>query len=132
MPMHKIVIARWLEELARVKFEDGRVSLVPNSVDLTQFNAPPRERQQIPTVGMLYSKSKLKGCVTSFAALERVASELPSLRLICFGMDHPGPIALRIPRYGEFHFCPPQDEIRKLYAKCDVWICGGVAAKASV
>lgn len=39
-PMHKVVVAQWLADLARDQFGDVDVSVVPNSVDLQQFNAP--------------------------------------------------------------------------------------------
>ena len=42
MPMHKITISQWLVDLARERFGDADVSLVPNSVDITQFHAPER------------------------------------------------------------------------------------------
>jgi glycosyltransferase involved in cell wall biosynthesis len=124
MPMHKIVISRWLLEFAQVRFGDTEASLVPYGIDFHQFNAPVRTKQPCPTVGMLYSKSWFKGCRTSLAALNQVAASLPSLRLVCFGAERPGPIALRLPSYAEFHFHPPQDLLRQLYARCDVWLCG--------
>jgi glycosyltransferase involved in cell wall biosynthesis len=123
MPMHKIVISKWLVELARERFGDDRVSHVPNSVDQHQFHAPPRGRQKIPTVGFLYSKSRFKGCFTSLAAVRRLAETLPSLRVICFGAEKPG-LRLRLPSNAEFHHQPPQDKIKDIYAQCDVWMCG--------
>ncbi len=123
MPMHKIVISNWLVELARERFGDTVVSHVPYGVDSEQFKAPTRQKQPVPTVGMLFSKFSLKGCRTSLAALERVAKKLPSLRLICFGADRPGPVALRMPANAEFHYRPQQDKLRQLYAQCDVWLC---------
>jgi glycosyltransferase involved in cell wall biosynthesis len=124
MGMHKIVISKWMVELSRDKFGDTRLSHVPNSVDLTQFNAPPRDKQGVPTVGLLYSKSWFKGCRTSLSALKLMAARLPSLRLISFGAEHPGPAALRLPAYSEFHYRPQQNLLRELYGRCDVWMCG--------
>lgn len=124
MPMHKITISKWLVELAREKFGDSAVSHVPNSVDMEQFNAPPRGKQPVPTVGMLYSKSWIKGCNTSLEALKLVAVKMPAVRLLSFGAMQPGPIALRLPPTAEFHLRPPQDKIKDIYARCDVWMCG--------
>ena len=126
MPMHKIIVSRWLVALARSKFNDELVSHVPNSVDLDQFNAPVRSRNAVPTIGMLYHPHPIKGCKTSLRAIERVAAELPSVRLVCFGTEHPD-ITLPLPRFAEFHYRPPQDKLRELYAQCDVWICGSFA-----
>jgi glycosyltransferase involved in cell wall biosynthesis len=123
MPMHKIVISRWLTELARDKFSDSSVSHVPNSVDPTQFHAPPRLKGTVPTVGLLYSLFSLKGCSTSLEALRQVAEALPSLRVVCFGAERPD-FRLPLPRFAEFHYRPSQHELRTLYAQCDVWLCG--------
>jgi len=123
MPMHKITISKWLVQLARDKFGDDVVSHLPNSVDLAQFFAMPRGKRPVPTVGMLYNTFSLKGCDTSFKALKRVAAAMPSLRLVCFGAEQPD-FRLRLPRFAEFHYRPPQERIRDLYSQCDVWLCG--------
>jgi glycosyltransferase involved in cell wall biosynthesis len=123
MPFHKITISKWLVELARDKFGDTVVSHVPNSVDLNQFNAEPRGKQPVPTVGLLYNSFSLKGLDTSLAALKRVSAALPSLRLISFGAEQPD-FRFPLPPNSEFHHRPPQDTIRQLYAQCDVWMCG--------
>jgi glycosyltransferase involved in cell wall biosynthesis len=123
MPIHKIVISKWLVKIAQEKFGDTMLSHVPNSVDLDQFHAAPRGKSPVPTVGLLYATSWMKGCRTSLEALRQVAMALPSLRLICFGAEHPG-LDLRLPPYAEFHYRPAQDKLRELYAQCDVWLCG--------
>ncbi len=123
MPMHKITISKWLVELAREKFGDTAVSHVPNSVDLEQFKAEPRPKQRVPTVGFLYSRSWFKGCRTSVASLKRIVEALPSSRIVSFGAEQPG-IRLPLPPQTEFHYRPPQDKLRDLYAQCDVWVCG--------
>jgi glycosyltransferase involved in cell wall biosynthesis len=123
MPMHKITISQWLVDFAREKFGDGVVSHVPNSVDTIQFNAAPRGKNRVPTVGLLYNTFSLKGCTTSFRALKEVKKAIPSLRLICFGAEPPS-LRLPLPRFAEYHFRPPQDKLKDLYAQCDVWLCG--------
>ena len=123
MPMHKITISKWLVQMAWERFSDSVVSHVPNSVDLAQFHAPPREKSSSPTIGMLYSSYSLKGCVTSLKALRRVAAAVPSLRLVSFGAEQPD-FRLRLPHYTEFHYRPPQHVLKNLYSQCDVWLCG--------
>lgn len=123
MPLHKIVISTWLEKIAQEKFGDTVVSNVPNSVDLDQFHAEPRIKRRVPTVGMLYATSWMKGCRTSLQALEPVAAALPSIKLISFGAERPG-FDLRLPEYAEFHYRPPQQKLRDLYGQCDVWLFG--------
>ena len=56
-------------------------------------------------------------------AIETVRRSLPDLRIVSFGAEKPEE-RLPLPPGSEFHFQPPQDRIRDLYARCDVWLCG--------
>jgi glycosyltransferase involved in cell wall biosynthesis len=121
LPLHKIVIARWLKDLMQAQYGDAAVDLVPNSVDRTQFFSPVRDKQRVPTVGFLYSSVAFKGLDMSLEALQSVRKKFPDLRLICFGSE-PRSATLPLPEGVEFSFSPPQDQIRNLYSQCDVWI----------
>jgi len=123
LPFQKVVISRWLKQLALDKFGDSNVAHVPNSVDTTQFFAPPRQMQAVPTVGFLAAHSPFKGMKTVTAALARMRETIPNLRVIAFGQDSVHAEMAAIPN-SEFHLLPPQDQIRDLYARCDVWMCG--------
>jgi glycosyltransferase involved in cell wall biosynthesis len=123
MPLHKIIISKWLVQLAQEQFGDSIVSHIPNSVDLNQFHAVARGKGAAPTVGLLYHHSPLKGVAVSLKALNLVAAAIPSLRVVSFGTEQPV-LGLRLPPFAEFHYRPPQDMLRSLYAECDVWLCG--------
>lgn len=123
LPLHKIVISKWLVELARDRFGDSNVHHVPNSVDMEQFHAPARGKQATPTVGMLYATLHLKGIDVSLVALERVRKHVGNLRVVAFGAERVS-AELPLPEWVEFHYRPAQDEIRRLYGQCDVWLCG--------
>lgn len=122
LPLHKITIAKWLVDLARTRYGDTNVSLVPNSVDSKQFYAPPRGKQSIPTIGMLYSTAYWKGCDVSLEAFSLSAQKIPDLRLITFG-ETPSP-NLPLPPDTEHAFCPPQSTLRNYYTRCDAWLFG--------
>jgi glycosyltransferase involved in cell wall biosynthesis len=124
MPFHKIIISDWLKGLAADRFGDTDVSLVKNSVDTQLFNAPPRDRNGVPTVGMLYSKFPLKGCALSLAALRRVRDEFPNLTLMTFGAVPTAGDPVPLPDWASFESSPPQQRIAEIYRSCDVWICG--------
>ena len=126
LPLQKIVISQWLEDLARERFGDVGVIRVPNSVDTGLFHAPPRGRQRQPTVGLLYSTAHFKGLDISLPAIARLKEKLPELRLIAFGHGQVSD-QLPLPEWAEFHPSPAQDRIRELYALCDVWLCGSRA-----
>ena len=121
LPLAKVVVASWLADLARERFGNSS-HLVPNSVDTAQFNAPPRGRQARPTVGMLYSTIPAKGADLALAALGAVRRRLPRLRVIAFSAERVA-AHLPLPDWVEFRYRPPQEEIRRIYASCDVWLC---------
>ncbi|MGD0540781.1 MAG: glycosyltransferase family 4 protein [Tepidisphaeraceae bacterium] len=126
LPLHKIVISRWLAQLARDKFGDADVSLVPNSVDMKLFNAPPRARQKRPTVGLLYNRLWFKGCDVALKAVEIALRQIPDLQLIAFGQD-PLRHWLPLPPGAQYLIKPSQESIKNIYAQCDVWLCGSRA-----
>lgn len=121
LPLHKIVIAGWLKDLMAAEYGDRTVDLVPNSVDRSQFFAPPRGKQSKPTVGFLYSTATFKGIDITLRALALLRQRIPELRIVSFGSQQPTP-EHPLPPDTEFHHVPPQDGIRLLYAQCDVWI----------
>jgi Glycosyltransferase len=120
-PMHKIVVSRWLANLARDEYGDTSVSLVPNAVDAQQFHAPVRDKQPFPSVGMLYSAAPIKGCDIGFRAIELAKAAFPDLRLRLFGSDPPSP-NLPLPAGAHFELHPPQHRLREIYASCDAWL----------
>ncbi|WP_088894508.1 glycosyltransferase family 4 protein [Leptolyngbya ohadii] len=122
LPLHKIVVARWLQDLMRDKY-DSNVSLVPNSVDSQQFYAPVRSKQPVPTVGMMYSTTPWKGTDLMIRAFQIAAEQIPQLRMTAFGSYKP--IAtLPLPSNSTFTYRPPQHELRHYYAGCDAWLFG--------
>ncbi len=122
LPLKKIVVSRWLADLARNTFHDDTVSIVSNSVDTDQFNAPPRSKQQTPTVGTMYSVKPYRGCGHVFEAVERAALKYPELNLCSFGIGPEDKVALPVPDRCTYHEMPPQDELSSLYSCCDAWL----------
>ena len=121
LPMHKIVVSRWLEDVMATLYGDEKVDLVPNSVDHSQFFSAIREKQSIPTVGLLYSQGHIKGLDVSLSALRIVGKMIPLLRILSFG-NQPMNERLLLPKDARFYICPPQQEIRNIYSQCDVWL----------
>ena len=123
LPLHKIVISKWLAELAVDRCGAETISHVPNSVDMAQFHAPRRGKQATPTVGVLYNPTPFKGYAQARQAIERARTIIPNLHCVAFGnfnvtTDQP------LPPDCTFFKRPPQEKIREIYAACDVWLCG--------
>lgn len=119
LPLHKIVIARWLQEVMREEYGDNEVDIVPNSVDHGLFYADPRGKQPVPTLGFLYTPIEFKGVDVTLKAIDRLRQRFPSLRVIAFGLYQPGDA---LDSRTEFHFLPAQETIRAIYSQCDVWV----------
>jgi glycosyltransferase involved in cell wall biosynthesis len=123
LPMQKIVISKWLMDLAVNTYGDPTAAHVPNSVDLKQFHAPPRGKQVRPTVGIQYGSTVWKGVDVCVRALEIARKQVPDLHLVSFG-HHPPAAELPLPEGTEYTVHPAQDRIREIYGRCDVWLCG--------
>ncbi|MCW6052226.1 glycosyltransferase family 4 protein [Lyngbya sp. CCAP 1446/10] len=128
LPMHKIAVAKWLEDKARNEFKNLSVSLVPPTVDTEQFHDPqsrksgqPRGKQSVPTVGMYYSIAPWKGSALAIKAFKLAAARIPNLRLVAFGSGETPPPDL-LQQNSEYHRIPSQDELKELYSKCDAWL----------
>lgn len=121
LPMSKIAVAQWLVDLARTRYGDSNVSLVPCSVDTKQFYAPKRGKQLSPVVGMMYSSTPWKGCDIALKAFSLAQKKIPNLRLVAFGSNNPSP-DLPLPPDTEYSRQPPQNAIKDIYAKCDAWL----------
>jgi glycosyltransferase involved in cell wall biosynthesis len=121
LPMHKITISQWLVELARTKYGDRQVSLAPPTVDTKQFYACPRNKQSVPTVGLMYSTVYWKGTDIALKAFSLAAEKIPNLRLVAFGTEAPSS-ELPLPANAEYVIQPDQDKIKDYYSKCDAWL----------
>ena len=123
LPFYRITIAQWLVDLGRGDYGVDQIALVPNGVDTEQFTAPPRSKQKIPTVGMMFSTAHFKGCDISLEAYRVAARNVANLHLTTFGQHQPNE-TLMLPAGADFVYRPPQETIREIYASCDAWLFG--------
>ncbi len=121
LPLHKIVIAEWLRDIARDEHGDAQVDLVPNAVDMAQFHAPVRDKLAVPTVGMLYAPMHWKGTDIAIQAIELARQSLPKLQVVALGSHAPS-AEFKLPAGARYVRSPPQDQIRDVYAQCDAWL----------
>lgn len=126
LPLHKITVSNWLVNLMQTEYGDRNVSLVFPSVDTEQFSAPPRSKQSIPTVGLMYSNDYWKGCDISLKAFSLAKKIVPNLRLVAIG--RPGSESLP-PEFEwhsstEFAYPVAQNHLKDFYGKCDAWLFG--------
>ncbi len=122
-PNLKIAISNALKQTIEEALGPLGLHVVPNAVDLNQFNAPVRERNPVPRVGFIYAQAVIKGADVCTAACELARQKIPDLQVLSFGSD-----ALQSPRSlpagAQYIQRPNQNELARLYAQCDVWLFG--------
>jgi glycosyltransferase involved in cell wall biosynthesis len=121
LPTRKIAVSRWLIDMLRDEFHDPSAALVPCAIDPKTFYAQPRGKQTTPTVGVMYSVDRFKGCDISLRAFEIAKRTVPNLRLMSFGSSPVAP-ELPLPAGATFEMRPSQDRIREIYGSCDGWL----------
>ncbi len=121
MPFFKIVVSGWLNRIMQDTYGDHTAVLVPNSIDHTVFDAVPRDKQRVPTVGFMYAPGAVKGTEVALAAIRIMRSRLPELRVVSFGAHIP--MGLADFESIEFRHMPSAQQLREAYSSCDVWLC---------
>lgn len=118
LPLHKIVIARWLQQIAQNLGEQA--TYIPNGLDFKAFGIDvPLENRAPKTVMMLYHKADWKGSADGLAALKQVQAEVPDLQAIFFGIE---PRPENLPSWISYFQTPPQKLLRELYNRAGIFI----------
>lgn len=111
LPLRKIVISRWLEDVAKSLGEPS--DYIPNGLDFKTFGMDVRPEDRDPqTIAMLYHHSDWKGSADGLKAIYEAKAKIPQLRIRLFGV--PGrPEGL--PDWVEYHQNPRQGKLREIY-----------------
>ncbi len=122
LPLHRVAVARWLAELGEDRYGVTGVKCIPNGVDTTQFFAAEREKQIVPTMGLMYSKANFKGVDIALEAFSNASRNVSGLRLVSFGLEAEPTEELPLPPGAVYQSMPKQEHLRDLYAACDAWL----------
>lgn len=119
LPLHKIVIAKWLWQMAQDFGEAWRTTYIPNGMNFSQFRVTASPATRPLRVGMLAHPFEWKGTTDGIAALVTAKQNLPKLQAILFG-THSRPTAL--PDWIEYKQQPNSIELVELYNSCAVFL----------
>lgn len=119
--LHMIAVSNYIRDVISVNHGIDGIAVVPNAVDLSQFDVPPRGRGDPLRVGFLYTTVPMKNVGLAIAAVAEAKRRRPDLEALSFGINAPGP-ALPLPDWVRFARNPPPEEISRLYAACDAWL----------
>ncbi len=120
LPLPKVVVSRWLADLAREVGEESRTTHIPLGIDCEHFriNRPVRARRR-PRVGMLAHPMAIKGTVDGVLALEIARKSCAEIEAILFG-THPRDESL--PEWIEYKQRPSPAELVALYNSCQIFL----------
>lgn len=120
LPMHKIVISKWLAHLASAMGESSRTTYIPNGINFDQFALrTPYSSREPHRVGMLTHSKKWKGTFDGLTALELTRKSIPDLRVTLFGTGDRPPQA---PAWMEYRQNVTGDALRDLYNEVAVFL----------
>lgn len=120
-PLNRIVIARWLQDIAHNLGVD--CSYIPNGIDFEQFGLDdPIESRDPHRVMMLYHTHPVKGSADGLAALMLLKQEEPDLRVTLFGAS---PTPPGLPDWVEYHRLPSQRQLRECYNRAAIFVAPG-------
>lgn len=120
LPLHKIVVAQWLADVAEKEYGDRSVSCVLNGIDPSLFFAAPRTKQPVPTVGLMHSDVYWKGSDIGMKAIALAKEQVPNLQVVAFG--HAGEADPALPPGIRYWQKPAQTSLKNIYAQCDAWL----------
>ena len=118
-PLEKIVIARWLEDVARQMGESCHY--IPNGLDFTKFgcDTPPEIRNPMRLAMMFSHSLAWKGSSEGVSALTSLKNQYPSLVAELFGVDQR---PQDLPAWIVYHHAPAQQELRNIYNRASIFL----------
>jgi glycosyltransferase involved in cell wall biosynthesis len=124
LPMRKIVVSTWLQEVAATRFGDRSAILVPNGLDVDHFRFVERGPSGRRVIGAMFSGMK-KGSFKRFWLAAKCVETLRRRGVGCefigFGARAPRPDE-RLPEPSRFEIAPDQCRIPEIYSSCDCWL----------
>ena len=118
LPLRKIVISRWLEDVAHNLGETA--DYIPNGLNFQSFgmDIPPEDRNP-HIIAMMYHVLDWKGSTDGLSALHKAKAKIPALKALIFGVFSPPP---DLPSWAEYHQNPPQLKLREIYNRAAIFL----------
>ena len=117
LPLHKVVISKWLRDLATSIGE--QTSYVPNGINFEEFRLENPIEGRKPRVMGLFHKDFVKGSYDGLNALELAKERFPDLSAVFFGMPS---VRGDIPSWIEYVKGPLAPQLREMYNGSSIFL----------
>jgi L-malate glycosyltransferase len=119
LPLRKIVISAWLEEIAAELGEAERTARVPLGMDLERLGVDRPRAERSPRLGSIWSSAPAKGAEDVIAAMEEVRAARDEVGAFFFGT---APRPAQLPAWIEYEQLPSPARLRELLNSCSVFV----------
>ena len=117
LPLKKIVIASWLQEIGNNLGVETKV--IKNFVDGREFFVTNPIEKRKDGIVMLYHESKWKGYDTGIRAINMVREKYPEIKVLLFGVNKRNE---KIPEYAEYYYNPDRSQLRHIYNQATIFV----------
>lgn len=121
LPLRKFAVSGYIRDMVLQNHGVDGIPILPNPIDLTLFDAPPRARNPRLRVGFLYNTAAYKNPDLALGAITAAQARCPDLEVMAFG-EMPVDKRHPLPRGAQYRQRPPQAQIAAIYAACDLWL----------
>lgn len=119
MPLKKIVIAKWLEKLAKEKFNEKIYGIVPDGVDFKNFYNHKKIFNKKRRIFMMYHIFEKKGFADGLKAFNIAKNKHPEISLILYGAYKlKGGLLKNI----DYYYKPTGEKLRELFSTSDIFL----------
>lgn len=119
LPLQKIVISRWLGQIAESLGESFHY--IPNGLDHQAFGVDVAPGDRNPKrILMLHHHLDWKGTKEGLAAIERVRKQCPGVEVTLFGVSPPE--SVNLPKWVTYEHLPSRERLRALYNEASLFV----------
>lgn len=118
MPLQKVVIARWLQEIAHSLNEEA--VYIPNGLDQDTFGIDNSPESRNPfIISMMFHNSSWKGSKDGLEAMQLAKEKKPQIEAHVFGVSSR---SKELPSWITYHKNPLQRDLRNIYNNAAIFI----------
>ncbi|KAA5546133.1 glycosyltransferase family 4 protein [Roseiconus nitratireducens] len=121
LALQHIYVSQWIANRVRQRHPGANGIVIPNAIDVDDFDPGPRSRPPKPRVGVMYSADfEKKGTDVALAAVGEARKRLPDLELVAYGTQPPS--SDDQPIIDQYLIRPDAEQLAQMYASCSAWL----------